>query len=143
MTVWTRTVYLKTGTVLQTVSKDCSYFIREVYEGPTIWGYWLFYIRLQLWPCELGLFVWKLTRYYKLYWKTTTMLWDLYVSRSFISWVKGESFEREVKVLMKLSLKNSWTVFYTIFTKSTLPKHCWKLTIKIAFRRGYNYDHVN
>ena len=31
MTVWTRTVYLKTGTILQTASKDCSFFLRRVW----------------------------------------------------------------------------------------------------------------
>ena len=42
---------------------------------------------------------------------------------------------REVIVLMKANLKNSWTVFCTIFTISTLPKHCqkWTKSITITF----------
>ena len=37
MTVWTRTVCLKTGVVLRTVSKDCSYFIRGMWGHNYTW----------------------------------------------------------------------------------------------------------
>ena len=32
--------------------------------------------RGELWLCELGLFIWKLRRYYKLYQKTAAILYE-------------------------------------------------------------------